>query len=163
MASKSEDRKQHESQIRYWDSQGMSQRGIARKLGINRGVVQRVLGTAGAVTAPVYDQPDDFSDVQAEFDGMAEQARATNTVDGWRQLHDVAATCYTNGYRIKYNPLPLLMALSAAQAVHVSQPVWQRYHEEISQVYQWMRDTKVGDYSLTGDRGGVPEFHLAED
>ena len=165
MASKSEDRKQNDSQIRYWDSQGMSQRAIARKLGVSRGVVQRVLGTAGTATVPAYDQPDDFDQVQEEFSQMVEQARGTDSLDGWRQLHEVARTCYASepAYRVRYNPLPLLMALSNVQAVQVSVPVRQRYGKEISAVYQWMRDAKVGNYSLNGDRGGVPEFRLEGD
>jgi hypothetical protein len=164
MASVSQERKQHDQQIRYWDSQGMSQRGIARKLGVSRGVVQRVLGTSGTLPVAVpVDVPDDFDDVQAEFNQMVEQARASDTVDGWRHLHEVASTCYTNGYRVRYNPLPLLMALSACQAVQVSQPVWQQYSKEIRAVYQWMRDAKVGNYAIGNDRGGVPEFALRED
>ncbi len=164
MANVSQDRKNNEQQIRYLASQGMSQRSIARRLGVSRPLVQRVLGTAsGQVPEPAYDQPEDFGEVQADFDGLVESARAADTIEGWRDLHEVARTCYSNGYRVSYNPLPLLMALSAAQSVQVSQQVWQRYHKEISAVYDWMREVKIGNYALNGDRGGVPEFKISED
>jgi len=131
----------------------------ARKLGVSRGVVQRVLGTPGTlpVVAPV-DVPDDFDEVQVEFNQMVEQARASNTVDGWRSLHKVARTCFENGYAVPYGTLPYLISLSTAQAGEdIDSPAGRQRRKgwglEIVSVYHFMKFYRLANW---GKRPPVP-------
>lgn len=169
MTTKSHDRTVYEPQIRQLAAQGMSHRAIARHLGVNRGIVQRTLASApssvSAVPSVPADAPADFGEVEDEFDGMVEAARVADSADSWRHVHEVAKTCYSNGYRVRYNPLPLLMKLSEVRSGDVPEDVWQAYSREIKAVYDWMREVKIGNYAHPvyggdGDRGGVPEFRL---
>lgn len=150
LATESQERRQNESEIRFWASKGMSQRAIARKLHISRPMVQRVLSTSGssAVTGSDDDSPDDLGEVQSELNAMVESARSNGGLDVFRSVHEAARVCYTNGYGVKYNPLWFLMKLHELQAATGTNEQWWQYHLEIKSVYQDMRDWRICNYAL---------------
>jgi IS30 family transposase len=162
----SDERKRHEQTIRQLASKGMSIRAIARQLGVNRGVVQRVLESDIPVQTLPADTPGDYAEVNDEFQAKMTAAHEGGGIAVLRDLHHTARVCYDQGYRVRYSPLRLLMALSALQP-DASAADRKAIRTEISAVYQWMRDNHVGNYAHpmyggNGDRGGVEEFTLED-
>ena len=149
LATESQERRQNETEIRFWASKGMSQRAIARRLGVSRPMVQRVLDKSGPLTLSGSDDdsPDDLGEVQSELNAKVESARSNGDLDVFRRVHEAARACYTNGYRVKYNPLWFLMRLHGLQTAAGTKEQWMSYHLEIKAVYDDMRLWRIGNYA----------------
>lgn len=113
-------------------SQGYSQRQIAGMVELSQSTVQRILN--GPV--PADTDPDG---VLAEFNEMARQAKAENTLDAYRSVHETAKVCHGNGYDVPWHSLPYLMLLSAT-VIDAGKRERESLRKEISQVYQDMKD-----------------------
>jgi hypothetical protein len=114
-------------------------------------MVQRVLGSAPAnpVTVPA-DAPGDYEEVNEEFQGIVEQARASDSLDDWRRVHEVATTCYANGYRVKYSTLRYWMVL---QPAWMAAPVGRErdaLSAEIDGISAFMRVYRLANHALPG-------------
>jgi len=116
-------------------NQGMPQRAIATKLGVSRPMVQRIINSGEVVPSG----SDDDDGVFAEYEELVKAAQSVNTLDAYRNVHQVALTCHANGYDVPFHSLPYLMLLSEL-AVDASKAERERLRKEISQVYQDRKD-----------------------
>jgi hypothetical protein len=100
-----------------------------------------------SVTVPV-DAPEDFGEVQAELNELIESASG---LDDHRHVFEVVRTCYRNGYRVSWNPLPLLMVLHPLADESPTVKDREAYREEIKQVYADMRRLRMANYANPND------------
>lgn len=143
MAVTSVTRDQKSAEVMRLHAAGLSQRAIAARVGISRPMVQRILDSSDPLAvAGLEDDPDG---VIAEFDEMSDAAAADGSLDAYRRLHEVALVCHANGYDVRWHPLRLLSALSAAELDATSQSVRRALNAEILKVYADMREWRDRD------------------
>jgi DNA invertase Pin-like site-specific DNA recombinase len=149
MANPSEDRKRHESEIRRLLGQGMPERIIASRLGVSRGMVQRVKASTPAAAVTVSaDEPADAAEVKADYETLYK-----NSDDGslgfLREMWRVALVCHSNGYNVKCDSLRFIMALTHARNETESQREREELDAEIMEAYAHVREWR--DRNLTDD------------
>lgn len=119
--------------IFHLSDQGYSQRRIAAETKLSQSTVNRVLSGSRP------SGPSDPEGVFAEFDELYAAAKAENTIEAYRRVHQVALTCHDNGYAVPFHPLPYLMLLSAALIEARSAGERNKLNAEIMAVYADLR------------------------
>jgi predicted transcriptional regulator len=114
--------------------QGYSQRQIAAETRLSQSTVQRILA------GPRPDTPSDPDGILAEFEELAKQAEAENTLAAYRRVHETAKICHGNGYDVRWHSLPYLMILSAAEQEASTARERNSLRAEAMMVYQDMRE-----------------------
>jgi hypothetical protein len=86
---------------------------------------------------------DDPDGVLGEFNELAAETKADGSLSAYRSLHETARVCRSNGYDVRYNPLPLLIVLAGAMTDASLQRDRNSLRAEIMSVYQDMRDWRA--------------------